>query len=104
MLDSGNRGFVHSFDAQSSDLIEYRSPVLKAMIDRAMGSAESLTITRTSESATLAPPGAIRVEHVQGATPARGKEKVGMVSRASFDKGEEYVVALECPGMSLVNR
>ena len=52
----------------------------------------------------VGPPGAIRVEHVQGATPARGKEKVGMVSRASFDKREEYVVALEYPGMSLVNR
>lgn len=29
------------------------------MIDRAMGSAEGLTTTRTSESATVAPPGMI---------------------------------------------
>ncbi len=40
VLDSGNRGFVHSVDAQSGNLIERSSAMLEAVIDCAPVPAE----------------------------------------------------------------
>ena len=59
LLDSGNRGFVESFDTESCNLVEGRSSVLKPMINRAVVPAEGFAATGATESATAAPPGAI---------------------------------------------
>ena len=59
LLDSGNRGFVESFDTESCNLVEGRSSVLKTMINRATVPAEGFAATGATESATAAPPGAI---------------------------------------------
>jgi len=58
-LDSGNRGFVHSFDTQRRNLVEGRSSMLEAIIDSTPAPTEGFAATRASESASAAPPGTI---------------------------------------------
>ena len=59
LLDSGNRGFVESFDTESRDFVEGRSSVLKPMINSPAVPAEGSAATGASETAPAAPPGAI---------------------------------------------
>jgi len=60
LLNSGNRGFVHTLDAESSDFIEGSSAMLEAVIDCAPILAESPATAFTAEPLTFSP--ASRVE------------------------------------------
>ncbi len=62
LLDSGNRRFVHSLDAQSGDFIEGSSPMLEAVIDRAPVPAESPAAHLASEPTALAPAGWVKTK------------------------------------------
>jgi hypothetical protein len=62
LLDSGNRRFVHSLDAQSGNFIEGSSPMLEAVIDRATVPAESPAAHLASEPTAFAPAGWVKTK------------------------------------------
>ena len=95
LLDSGNRGFVHTLDAESSDFIEGSSAMLEAVIDGAPIPAESPATAFAAEPLTFSP--ASRVEtgsndHFRSSFGLRGTLRVrttetfhGAWTRSSVD-------------------
>jgi len=57
LLGSGNRGFIQTLDAQSSNFVEHNAPVLDPMIDGARVRTESFPTTSESKSTTFATAG-----------------------------------------------
>jgi hypothetical protein len=62
LLDSGNRGFVYTLDAESGDFIEGSSAMLEAVIDRAPVPAESPAAHLASEPTAFAPAGWVKTK------------------------------------------
>jgi hypothetical protein len=59
LLNSGDRRFADTFDAESGDLIEHGSAMLEAVINRVAVPAESFATTLASESSAFTPPGLV---------------------------------------------
>ena len=59
LLDSSDRRFVDTLDAESGNLIEHGSAMLESVIDRAAVSAESPATTRATESSAFSPVGLV---------------------------------------------
>lgn len=57
LLDSGNRGFIHALDAESGNLIERSSAMLKSVIDCSPVPAEGPAAHLASEPTAAAPAG-----------------------------------------------
>jgi hypothetical protein len=59
LLDSGNRGFIHALDAESSDFIEGNSSMLEAVIDGSLVPAEGPAAHLAPEPTAAAPAGRV---------------------------------------------